>query len=161
MKKIVDKIYSSIALMLCVVCCKQCTSDYIKGGDSKAIANYEKMIFDSSTTSADLSSIYKEVTLKILGLPSKSYEFHYKFSVGNSAYEGQTSFPALPTINTIEIYYLKTDPNFNCVYPKSNLAEEKAKNSTKKNLYWGIGWGILGLLTLLNLLKSFHKKGTT
>ena len=132
MKKIVDKIYSSIALMLCIVCCKQCTSDYIRGGDNKTLSNYEKMIFDSSTTNADLSSTYKEVTLKILWLPSKSYEFQNKFSVGNSAYEGQTSFPALPTINTIEIYYLKTDPNFNCVYPKVILQKRKQKIQQRK-----------------------------
>ena len=161
MKNIKEKIYTSILLILCIVFCKQCTSDYLKGGDNKAISNYEKMIFDNSTTIANLSSAYKEVTLKILGVPTKTYEFRYNFSVAGSGYEGQTSFQSLPTTSTVKVYYLQTDPNFNCADPQAKLEEEKAKNSTKKNLYWGIGWGVLGLLTLLTLIQSFKKKETT
>ena len=38
------------------------------------------------------------------------------------------------------------------------LAEEKAKNLTKKDLYRGIGWGFLGVITLLNLLQTLRQQ---
>lgn len=159
MTNLKDKITSIILLLLCIVFCKQCTSDYLNGGDNKAISNYEKMLFDKSQTEAELYPEYKEVTIKVMKVPVKSYEFRYHFDLEGIKYEGQHTFQSkLPKQNKVQIYYLKEDPNFNCVNPNELLIAEKEKNTSKKDLYWGIGWGIIGILTLLSFFSKEETK---
>jgi hypothetical protein len=159
MQNLKDKIWGFIILLICIVCCKQCTTEYIKGGDNKAISNYEKMLFDNSTVEAELYPEYKQTTIKIAGIPMKSYDFRYHFNVDGNEYEGKHTFNAdLPKSNTLKIYYLKTDPNFNTQNPQSKLEAEKEKNSSNSSLYWAIGWGVFGILSLLGLISEFKKK---
>lgn len=153
-----SKIQSIIGIILFFSLSKSCISDYRKGGDNKAIANYEKMIFDNSIAMAELSSEYKEVTVKVMKVPIKTYEFRYKFNVNNNKYEGTESFSQLPTTNSIKVYYLKTDPYFNCTNPEGNLKAEKEKNASKSSLYWGIGWGVLCLLLVLSFIQELKEK---
>jgi len=153
-----NKIYSVLAILLFFVLCKGCISDYIKGGDNKAIGNYEKMLFDNTTATAKLSSTYKETTVKIAGLPIKTYDFRYSFNVNGVDYSGGNTFKELPKNPYVKVYYLKEDPYFNCVDPKELLATEKAKNTSKTDLYWGIAWGVLGLLTLLGFISELKEK---
>lgn len=156
-----NKIYSIVAIILFFVLSKSCISDYMKGGDNRAISNYEKMLFDNSTTLAELYPEYKEVTVKIMGAPVKHYEFRYKFYVDNMEYEGGHSFDNIPKTSFVKIYYLKKDPHFNCVNPDEKLKIEKQKNSSKNDLYWGIGWGVLFFLSLLMFIKELKKKKST
>lgn len=159
MTNLKDKIISIVILVLSITCCKQCTSEYIKGGDNKAISNYEKMLFDNSTIEAELYPEYKQTTIKIAGLPLKSYDFRYHFDLEGIKYEGKHTFNTnLPKSNRLKVYYLKNDPNFNTQNPKSELETEKEKNSSNSNLYWGIGWGVFSILTLLGVINEFKKK---
>jgi len=154
-----DKIVGIVLLILAISCCKQCTSEYIKGGDNKAISNYEKMLFDNSTVNAELYPEYKETTIKIAGIPMKTYEFRYHFEIDGSQYEGKHTFNTdLPKSNQLKVYYLKTDPNFNMQDPKSALETEKEKNSSNSSLYWAIGWGIFALMALFGVIDEFKKK---
>jgi hypothetical protein len=162
MSKLKDKIGGIIFLVISVYFCQQCTRDYAKGGDNKAISNYEKMIFEKSIVQAELYPTYQEVTVKVLKTRTKSYTFRYHFEQNGTKYEGKHTFMReLPKSNTIQVYYLTEDPNFNCADPTKLLEIEKNKNSSKSDLYWGIGWGILGLLTLLGMFAKDDEKPQT
>ena len=159
MKNLKDKIWGIVIVLICGFSCKQCTTEYIKGGDNKAISNYEKMIFDNSTAEAELYPEYKETTIKIAGIPMKSYDFRYHFEVDGRKYEGEHTFNVdLPKSNLLKVYYLKGDPDFNVQDPKAELKTEKEKNTSNSSLYWGIGWGVFGLMTLFSLISEFKKK---
>ncbi|WP_286969690.1 hypothetical protein [Flavobacterium sp. UBA4854] len=154
-----DKFYSILVLFIAVFCCKNCSTEYIKGGDNKAISNYEKMLFDNSTIQAELYDEYKETTIKIAGIPMKTYKFRYHFDLNGNTYEGEHTFDVdLPKSNKLTVYYLKGDPDFNLANPKSELAKEKEKNSSNSSLYWAIGWGIFSLMALFGVINEFKKK---
>ncbi len=155
MEKLKDKIIGIAMFAVCAFFSQQCTRTYLKGGDNKAISNYEKMLFDKSVVDAELYPEYKEITVKVMKVPIKTYEFRYYFELNGKKYEGQNTFQAeLPKSDVIPVYYLKDDPNFNCVDPTSLLKTEKEKNSSNSDLYWGIGWGILGLLLLIGTFSK-------
>ncbi len=74
-------------------------------------------------------------------------------------YEGQHTFSgSLPESSVLSVYYLKDDPNFNCVNPQDSLKSEKEKNTSKSDLYWGIGWGVLALLMAIGLFSKDKEK---
>jgi hypothetical protein len=152
-----DRIYSGVTIVVLLALSKGCISDYAKGGDNKAISNYEKMLFDSTVATASLEPDYKEVTVTIMHAPVKSYEFRYTFEVGTESYGGGITYSKLPTKTTLPVYYLKDDPNFNSTDPANALAAEKAKNTSTAPLYWGIGWGILGTLMLLAFVGELRQ----
>lgn len=153
-----NKISAVIAVIVCFALSKGCISDYMKGGDKAAIAKYETMLADNSKTTATLQERYKEVTVKIMKVPVKTYEFKYDYVVDGNNYTGDHTFTTLPTTQNLEVYYLKSQPSFSIVNPKSKLESEKEKNSAKGPLYWGIGWGVLGILVLLNFISELRGK---
>lgn len=154
MSKIFEKFKGILFFLFCAGMCTQCTKSYINGGDKELIANYETMINDKLTVEAELYSEYKEVTLKVMKVPVKTYDFKYHFEIDNQKYEGEKTFYQLPTNTKLKVYYLKNNPAFNCEDPVKLLLTEKEKNSSKTDLYWGIGWGVLGILTLLGLFMK-------
>ncbi|HUP13982.1 MAG TPA: hypothetical protein VM187_17300 [Niastella sp.] len=153
-----NKISAVIGILVCFFLSKGCISDYMKGGDKTAISRYEAMLADNSKTTATLHDEYKEVTVKIMKVPVKTYEFKYDYIVDGHTFTGDHTFSTLPTSENLEVYYLKSNPSFSIVDPKSKLESEKEKNSAKGPLYWGIGWGILGLLVLLNFISELREK---
>lgn len=152
-----NKISAVIAIIVCFALSKGCISDYMKGGDKAAIAKYESMLADNSKTTAILQERYKEVTVKIMKVPVKTYEFKYDYVVAGHNYTGDHTFSTLPTVQDLEVYYLKSDPSFSIIDPKSKLESEKEKNSAKKPLYWGIFWGVLGIGVLLSFIKELRE----
>jgi hypothetical protein len=157
MKEIFEKIVQVGMIILVFACCKSCTSDYIKGGDNKAIANYQKIIADNTSATAQYDPIYKQTTIKIAGLPVKTYDFKYHFTVENATYDGEVTLSKLPENNNPKIYYLKENPSFNTFDPKKELELEKEKNSSNGNLYWGIFWGILGLILVFGFISNINE----
>lgn len=162
MKEVFEKLVQLGLIALCLVFCQTCTNDYIKGGDNKIIANYKKIISDNASTTATFSPIYKENTIKIAGLPIKTYDFEYFFVVDNQHYEGKKTFSKLPRGSQTKVFYLKKDPSINTITPQSDLKAEKDKNSAMGNLYWGIFWGILSVIMLggfiINIREFINKK---
>jgi hypothetical protein len=153
-----NKISAVIAIFVCFFLCKSCVSDYMKGGDKAAIAKYEAMLKDNSKTTAILQERYKEVTIKVMKVPMKTYQFKYDYIVDGHNYTGNHTFTTLPTSQDLEVYYLKTDPSFSIVDPNDKLNSEKEKNVSKGPLWWGIGWGVLGLMVLLNFISEVRGK---
>jgi hypothetical protein len=152
-----NKISAVIAILICVALSKGCISDYMKGGDKDAITKYETMLKDNSKTTATLQDQYKEVTIKIMKMPVKTYEFKYDYEVKGRNYTGGHTFSNLPTTENLEVYYLKDNPSYSVVDPKGKLESEKEKNSAKGPLYWGIGWGILGLMVLVGFISELRE----
>jgi hypothetical protein len=153
-----NKISAIIGILICFGLSRGCISDHIKGADKNAIANYEKMISDNSVTTATLFPEYKEVTMKILGAPVKTYEFKYHYNVNGVRREGKHTFHHLPTSDEVRVHYLKSDPEISVVDPHDKLNTEKNKSTSNEKLYWGIGWGILGLATLYGFIKELREK---
>ena len=153
-----NKISAVIAILVCVFLSKGCFSDYMKGGDKDAIARYEAMLADNSKVTAQLQDEYKEVTVKIMKVPVKTYEFKYDYKVDGRSYSGEHTFSQLPTTQNLEVYYLKGNPAVSCVNPASKLSSEKEKNTSKSGLYWGIGWAILGLMMLIGFIGELREK---
>lgn len=162
MKDAFEKLVQLGIIALLFFCCQTCSSDYIKGGDNKAIADYQKMIKDNSSTTAFYDPIYKETTIKIAKIPVKSYEFKYHFTVEGTVYDGEITHTKLPTSSEFKVFYLKGNPAINTLDPQGALASETEKNSSKSDLYWAIGWGILATLMLigfiLNIKEAMEKK---
>jgi hypothetical protein len=157
----VDKIKSVIFIIICIFCTKQCASDYVKGGNEIAISNYEKMIADSLTTYAFIYPEYEESTLKIKSMEVKTYKFRYHFQLDEQKYEGKYETRNIDSISPIlNVHYLKTDPNINCVNPEKLLAAEQEKNTSKKDLYGAIFWGILSIVAIYSFISNLRKKGT-
>jgi hypothetical protein len=153
-----NKLSAIIGFIICFVLCKGCISDYMKGGDKAAIANYEKMLADNSKTTATLHDEYKEVTVKIMKVPVKTYDFKYDYTVDGRSYTGRHIFSELPKTTDLEVYYLNTDHSYSVVDPKEKLDKEKEKNSSKGPLWWGIGWGVLGILVMINFISELIGK---
>jgi hypothetical protein len=156
-KSALDKFYTGIIIVVLLVLSKGCISDYAKGGDNKAISNYEKILFDSTVATAMLEPEYKITTVKIMGVPIKTYKFRYKFFVGTASYGGNVSYSQMPEKYTLSVFYLASDPDFNSTDPASALREEKEKNTSKASLYWGIAWGVPGLLMLLGFISELRE----
>jgi len=153
-----NKITGVIAILILFFLSKGCISDYMKGGDKAAIAQYEKMLADDTKTTAQLRNEYKEVTIKIMKMPVKTYEFKYDYTVNEMPYSGEHTFSELPATKDLEVYYLKESPSVSCVNPQSKLSGEKEKNSSKGPLYWGIGWGILCALATIGFIAEVRGK---
>ncbi|MGM5629308.1 hypothetical protein O2K51_00280 [Apibacter raozihei] len=158
MKKILEKVITICILILIFSMCRTCAISYIEGGDNEAIANYEKLLRDNSIVSAEYYPEYKETTIKIMKIPTKVYDFNYFFTVNNTKYEGKRTLYQLPESLHLKVYYLKTDPKFNTATPEEDLKAEKEKNSSNKDLYWAIGWGIFGMLTLIGVIREIAKE---
>ncbi len=144
--------------MFCFGIAQWALSSYMKGGDKTAIAHYQQMLADSSKVMAELAAEYKEVTLKVMKVPIKSYEFQYHFAINGQNYKGQHTFTDLPKTNQLQVYYLKAAPSINCVDPAGRLGNELNNNKSKIPLYIGIFFGLLALANLYDLIKDFRDK---
>lgn len=153
-----NKISAVIGIIVCIFLSKGCISDYMEGGDKAAIARYEAMLADDSKTTALLHDEYKELTVKIMKVPVKTYDFKYDYMVNGRSYSGRHIFSKLPETQNLEVYYLKSDPSVSCVNPAGKLTSEKEKNTSKSPLYWGIGWGIVAALILVGFIGELREK---
>jgi hypothetical protein len=130
----------------------------MKSGDNKAISNYEKMIFDNSSIIADVEPEYQETTIKIAGGVTKRYSYRYNFKVNEAAFSGGFSTSELLNKPQVNVFYLKTDPNVSCTEPQRMLDQEKSKNTSKSDLWWGIALAVIGCITLKKFISDIWGK---
>lgn len=152
MKEIFEKFVQLGIIALFLTFCQTCSSDYIKGGDNKAIADYEKIISDNTYATAYYNPSYTVTTIKVAGLPLKMYDFEYSFRIENIPYSGKITLTEVPKNNEVKVFYLKENPNFNSIDPKGALKSEKEKNTSNKDLYGALFWGILSLLMIIGFI---------
>ncbi len=158
MEKVKSIIFAIVGVLLFGALAKGCFSDYKKGGNKTTIQNCEKILADNSFATAQYNDAYTEQTIKIMKIPTKTYLFTYKFDLDGKTYGGGNTLTSLPTTDTVKVFYLKSNPSVNYLNPESTLKAEKEKNSSNKDLYWGIGWSILALLMLSSLVSTFKEK---
>ncbi len=161
MNKLKSVIYAVFGIIVCSFLAKGCFKDYAKGGNKTTIANCEKIIADKSYTTGELNPNYTEVTVKIMRIPTKTYQCTYSFKVENNLYGGAHTYTTLPTSDTLKVYYLKSNPKINYLDPATLLKEEKNKNTSNGDLYWAIGWCFMVLLMLVSLIGAFKNKKET
>jgi hypothetical protein len=159
MSKVKSIIYAIIGTLLFGALAKGCFSDYKKGGNKVTIQNCEKILAENSFAIAQYDETYTEHTIKIMRIPTKTYQFTYKFEVDGKIYSGGNTFTSLPTSDTAKVFYLKSNPNVNYFDPASTLKTEKEKDSSNGDLYWGIGWCIMALIMLGSLVGAIKNKG--
>jgi hypothetical protein len=157
MKEVFEKLVQLGIIALCLVFCQTCTNDYIEGGDNKIISDYQKIISENTFTTATYSPIYKENTIKIAGLPIKTYDLDYSFEVNKLHYKGKKTFTELPKDNQTKVFYLKENPNINSLNPQRDLKAERNKNNATGNLYWGIFWGALSLIMMVGFIINIRE----
>jgi hypothetical protein len=158
MKKLTDKIGAYLLLFICIVCCKNCTADYLKGADKNVLVQYEKMLNDGTVADAELSATYTVQTLKIRGgTAATNYIFDYTFRVNGNTYTDKYAFSQLPASAVVKLYYLKEDPRIHQFDPQEAIRLEKQKAAPEK-LYWGIGWGVVAILLLRGLVKEHRQQ---
>jgi len=136
---------------------KSCLTDYVNGADKTKIEQYQQMIDDKSVVEAKLSESYTERTIKVLKVPIKSYDFSYTFSLENKFYKGDITLKKLPESLYIDLYYLKDNPNITSLNPYDDLENEKEKESSLSNLFWGILWGLIAIGLLLTFIPIFGR----
>jgi hypothetical protein len=158
MEKVKSIIYSIVGLLLFGALAKGCFKDYAKGGNKETIKNCEAVIAEKNIATAMYDENYIETTVKIMKVPTKTYQFTYKFDAEGKKYSGHISLGSLPTSDTLSVYYLKSNPRINYVDPAETLKVEKEKESSNGDLYWGIWWSILALIMLVSVFGNFVKK---
>lgn len=157
--KIKDIVGGLVATFFCGAMCVQCTNMHLEGSDTEAISRYEKLISEQATAVAKLHPEYKEVTLTVLKVPIKTFNFTYSFDVDGRSYTGEKTYQIeLPKTDTLTVNYLREDPSINCSEPEKLLESEKENGASKTNLIAAIIWGVLAALTLLGVFASFKEK---
>lgn len=157
MKNIIQRIITLLVILFMFSVCKNCAGSYIKGSDQEYISNLQKMISENNVAQAIYYPEYTEKTIKVMKVPVKTYEFNYFFFVNNKQYEGTRSLSKLPEANNFTIYYLSNNPNINSANPEDELKAELEKENSKSDLYWAIGWGVLGLFTLIGFVVDIKE----
>ncbi|GAB2785316.1 hypothetical protein GCM10027275_32230 [Rhabdobacter roseus] len=122
----------------------------------ESIASYEKLVANPVKTEAFLDNVYKERTIKVMGLPMKSYKMKYFFLVDGRTYEGTYTSNTSPEKTFITINYLAENPSTNAINPERVLQGLKDDESSNFNLYLGIGALLLGIFGMLGSVQEIR-----
>lgn len=131
-------------------------SDDLKRQLNQKIVNLEKLTKTPQKTSAQLDSVYREITVEILHVPVTHYETKYFFDVNNRVYEGLSVTATKPSGPTIEVSYLVDNPAINAVNPAAELEESKEKRSSNFGLYIGVFLLLVGSINLYSFVKNYR-----
>jgi len=108
------------------------------------VDHYEQLVKSSVEATAVLDSVYKETTMKLMGVPITTYETKYFFNVDDKMYTGIYNPTSPPTIPMITIKYLAADPSINSNDPQHELDLLKDRKVSKSSLYIGLVFLALG-----------------
>lgn len=133
-------------------------NDDLKLAEKERIRSFEKLVKEPAKATASLDSVYKEVTVKIMGLPMKSYEFKYFFAVDERTYTGACSFDKVPSLPFIQISYLADDPEINSHDATGALKALKDSQESNFILYVGLAFGIMGIFRTISSWMEIKAK---
>jgi len=123
--------------------------------ETKYIPVLKAMMKDNTVAVATVDPTYKEVTIKVMGVPMKHYEVTYTYEVnGGGPYHGERTLSAPPTSAEMPLYYAKSDPSYSSFEPEEDIKRITEKASSNSNLYWGIGWLVVAMLALLGYISE-------
>jgi hypothetical protein len=158
-----NTISAVIAVFICFMLSKSCITDYTHRHDNDGtLKTYEKMISENSYVTGTLDSFYNEriyKSKKTGSVKRTEYDFTYHYSVAGNTYTGKHTFEDIrPTRTEIKVYYLSDDPSFSRLYPQELLNSGKEKSESKSDLYWGIGFAIIGVLVIFGFVSEVKEK---
>ncbi|KAA2242663.1 hypothetical protein F0L74_09025 [Chitinophaga agrisoli] len=124
-----------------------CYSSYKDGrAETRYLPLLKDMIKDNSVAIANVDPQYKEVTIKILGVPVKHYEVNYTYQVnGSGPYSGIRALSTQPTSAEMPLYYAKSDYSYSSFEPEEDIKRITAAASSRSRLYWSIGWLVIAV----------------
>lgn len=142
------KLAPLISVIVMMFFANGCYSSYKERRDElKYIPLLEAMMKDNTVAVAKVNPAYKEVSMKIMGVPVKYYEVTYSYEAnGGGPYNGERSLSSPPTSAEMPLYYSKFDPSYSSFEPELDIKRIKEAASSKSKLYWSIGWLVLSLL---------------
>ncbi len=151
-----NKILSFLLPVFLFVLGIQFTRDYFGDTSKEERSNLEQLISQGEATMGVLKGEYTEKTIKIAGLPIKTYEVGYTFLVGEKEYSGLKTLENPPTEPIISVKYLPSDPMVNAADPASELASLSEREGTK-TLLIGLGLILAGAGLGFFRFKSLQK----
>ncbi|SHN33871.1 hypothetical protein [Chitinophaga sp. CF418] len=123
--------------------------------ETKYIPVLKAMMEDNTVAVAKVDPVYKEVSIKVMGVPMKHYEVTYTYKVnGQGPYNGERTLSAPPTSAEMPLYYAKSDPSYSSFEPQEDIKRITEKASSNSNLYWSIGWWVIAFLATFGYLSE-------
>ena len=129
-------------------------SDDVKRERSEKISHLKQLIENPQKAQAKLDTIVTERTVKILGLPVKTYEANYYFTANYGYYKGLYKSSNPPNKATFEVSYLAEDPTINSIDPKADLAKLEEEQTSDFGLYLGLFFTFIGLISVLSFIQK-------
>jgi len=150
------KIGPIIGILIMMVIANGCFSSHReKQNETKYIPVLKAMMTDNTVAVAKVDPTYKEVSMKIMGIPVKHYEVTYTYEVnGGGPYNGTRTLSNPPTSAEMPLYYAKSDPSYSSFEPEEDIKRITEKAASNSNLYWAIGWFVVAVLALLGYLSE-------
>jgi hypothetical protein len=158
-----NKFYGILSVILFFFLSKSCITDYTHRYDNDgALKTYEKMVSENSFVTGRFDSTYQERVYKSKKTGSvrrTEYDLTYRYSLEGETYLGKHTFQDIrPTEVDVKVYYLSDNPSFSCLNPQERLSKGKEKRESKSDLYWGIAFGIICLLSLVGFISELKEK---
>ncbi|SDF76918.1 hypothetical protein [Chitinophaga filiformis] len=150
------KIGPIIGIVILLVIANGCYSSHReRKNEIKYIPLLEAMMKDNTVAVAKVDPTYKEVTIKVMGLPMKHYEVTYTYDVnGGGPYKGERTLSSPPTSAEMPLYYAKSDPSYSSFEPQEDIKRITERSSSNSNLYWCIGLYVVAVLALFGYISE-------
>lgn len=139
----------------------QFTRDFFGGRVEDEVKNLRELITNGVKTHATLQNEYKIQTIKILGVPTKYYDYKYAFIVNGSVIQGKYTFDKEQTDNDIEIIYLPKNPEINSVNPKDRIKFLESGKNNNIVLIIGLILIFLGVFIGYSKYKNIRNSNNT
>jgi len=150
------KIGPIIGIVIIIIIGNGCYSSHReRQKETRYIPLLQEMLKDNTVAVAKVDPVYKEVTMKVMGVPMKHYEVTYTYMVnGGGPYNGSRYLYEPPASAEMPLYYAKSDPSYSSFEPEEDIKRIKEKAASNSNLYWGIGWYAVAFLALVGYLSE-------
>lgn len=149
------KIGPVIGIIILFVIAKGCYSSHKEGKEeARYIPVLEQMMKENTVAVAKVDPTYKEVSIKVMGVPIKHYEVTYTYWVDGRPYNGKRSLSTPPASAEMPLYYASADNAYSSFEPQLDIKRINEAVSSNSNLYWSIGWLAFAVLALFGYISE-------
>jgi hypothetical protein len=148
------KITKLIIPVIMIIIGIQFSRDYFGGTTKERKNELLELREKGQTTTGTLDSVYKEQTIKVLGVPTKYYIYTYSFYVGLGSYSGKFDSDKQLFNLDCQVTYLKDDPEINSLNIEYELAKINEVTSSKTSLIIGLVLIIIGGFSAFFTLRT-------
>jgi hypothetical protein len=148
-----NKIAKLIIPVIMIIIGIQFTRDYFGSTTKERKNELIELREKGQTTTGTLDSVYKEQTIKVLGVPTKYYIYTYSFYMGGGSYSGKFDSNKQLLKLSCQVTYLKDDPGINSLDVEYELAKINEVSGSKTSLIIGLVLIIIGGASAFFTLK--------